>query len=177
MAEGIMKLQYSTVLQQQQQEQHHLGIILPITSRGMKSPMVDLHSYLRQISGNLKLPSGSNLYVAVDNDDAVYRRDSSAYLFKEAFCEQKVTVVTEWPAAHAAHAASSLEDSVAGAESVAPICAMLNILIKRAYEDGCDFFTMLGDDVCIDCEQQSSDNQRRNWFDLVSERTFKKLAH
>ncbi len=120
------------------------------------------------------------MYIAVDNDDAVYSRDSSAYLFKEAFCEQKVTVVTEWPAAHAAHAASSVEDSVAaaaGAESVAPICAMLNILIKRAYEDGCDFFTMLGDDVCIDCEQQSSDNQRRNWFDLVSERTFKKLAH
>jgi hypothetical protein len=141
--------------------------------------MVDPHSYLRQISGNLKLPSGSNLYVAVDNDDAVYTRDSSAYLFKEAFSEQKVTVVTEWPGADAARAATSLEDSVAaaGAESVVPICAMLNILIKRAYEDGCDFFTMLGDDVCIDCEQQSSDNPRRNWFDLVSERTFKKLAH
>ncbi len=119
------------------------------------------------------------MYVAVDNDDAVYTRDSSAYLFKEAFSEQKVTVVTEWPGADAARAATSLEDSVAaaGAESVVPICAMLNILIKRAYEDGCDFFTMLGDDVCIDCEQQSSDNPRRNWFDLVSERTFKKLAH
>ncbi|KAG9014685.1 hypothetical protein FRB94_010532 [Tulasnella sp. JGI-2019a] len=114
------------------------GILLPITSRGLPDPgdclkklqvfadslvettWRDTHT----VSGDFRL----HIYVAIDHDDEYLLRESKAEaILRGAGLTDITRVVCKHPRGH--------------------VCALWRDCAKRAWEDGCEWMTLMGDDV------------------------------
>jgi len=103
-----------------------LAVLLPLTLRGTSNHA----DKLRRLS--LTLPRNAKIYILIDEDDEVYNNEDGNNLIRTSFNPIE----------------TSIQRRVAVGR-VVPICRMANSLAELAYNDGCDFFVLLGDDVCI----------------------------
>ena len=117
-----------------------LAVILPLTSRGVARP---LESIARFASC---LPLESRVFAGVDEDDEVWASEEGQESLRQVFGCISVTIQL-FPS-------SSPEP--------APICAIARDLGRLAFQDGCAYFALLGDDIQI--------LPKRTWMlDIVKE--------
>lgn len=133
----------------QERRQAVLAAIIPITSRG--TPLGAETEHLNSIRSKLNLPKSTKVYFAIDSDDPVYT-SRDRWKLNQAFQEHEVKVQEFAPS------------------RPANIWNMVNQLVKAAYDDSCDYYIVLGDDVTITCSKG-----RSHWFDHV-QRAFQKIA-
>ncbi|KAI0352760.1 NAD-dependent epimerase/dehydratase [Trametes cingulata] len=119
------------------------AILLPITSRGSDSPkdcLVNLRTFARSLFATtaddiarLGERYAVRIYVAIDDDDTfLWEGDGSNLvepILREEGFQSIVTLRCDRPRGH--------------------VCALWRDCARRAYEDGCDYYLLLGDDVVL----------------------------
>ena len=120
-------------MRQSEDDPKMLAVLLPITSSGS-----DINKQLTRLSSLVtSLPlQRTRLYVAIDDNDEHYSSssmDSDRQRLEECFFKVGMYYkIFELPR-----------------EEPVKLCSIVNILAKAAYDDGCFYFLLLGDDVTL----------------------------
>ncbi|KAI0722039.1 NAD-dependent epimerase/dehydratase [Cerioporus squamosus] len=129
------------------------AILLPVTSRGSRSPQ-DCLDNLAHFARSLRTTTADDvsrlgeryrvrIYIAIDEDDAFLWRTEGKNAVEPIFREHGfVDVTTLPPCTHPR----------------GHVCALWHDSARRAYEDKCDYFVLMGDDVVL---------QDANWMSSV----------
>ena len=124
-------------IQPQLSEKRKVAVFLPITSRG--SDVEDQLYRLTSLVASMPLTE-TNFYVAIDDNDIRYSSNGT----------DRQRLETCFSACEADYAISEFTP-----QDPVNLCFMVNAMAKVAYEDGCFYFLLLGDDVTM---LTSSDN-------------------
>ncbi|KAI0922077.1 hypothetical protein AcV7_007840 [Taiwanofungus camphoratus] len=150
-AETLLQLQTSTKMDLHS-DGDTFAILLPITSRGSSSPadcLMNLTRFARSLAATTTYDVGRlgqhyriRVYLAIDYDDDFLlgengHNKAADTLRTEGFLHV-VTLICMHPRGH--------------------VCAIWRDCARRAWQDGCDYFTLMGDDVIL---------QDANWMSAV----------
>ncbi|CDO74187.1 Glycosyltransferase Family 2 protein [Trametes cinnabarina] len=120
------------------------AILLPITSRGLNSPhdcLANLGRFARSLAAStaddvarLGERYAVRVYLAIDNDDdflwQVDGGDLATPILRDQGFRDITTLRCDRPRGH--------------------VCALWRDCARRAYEDGCDYYILMGDDVVLE---------------------------
>ncbi|KZT12678.1 glycosyltransferase family 2 protein [Laetiporus sulphureus 93-53] len=137
-----------------QTEAHTFAILLPITSRGSshrEDCLDNLRNFARSLLsttaydiGRLGMRYHLRIYLAIDHDDVFLLGDRpggvnrAESMLRTEGISQIDTLICDHPRGH--------------------VCALWRDCAQRAWEDGCEYFTLMGDDVTV---------QDPNWMSAI----------
>ncbi|KXN88390.1 GDP-mannose 3,5-epimerase 2 [Leucoagaricus sp. SymC.cos] len=145
-------------------ERLRFAIILPITSRGLSTPgdcLENLRNFVQTLkdttwrdthfSGDQRF--SFTIYLVIDADDEYLLEDNKAtHLIMDlgiSSCHIHHLINSSRPRGH--------------------VCAMWRDCARQAYNDGCDYFVLMGDDVTI--MDDGWMRKSHSWFDSLSKST------